>query len=88
MDKAEKAEYYLLKRGLFYGPNNCGYTGIRAHAGLYPAYRARPDNGVTAIHMSEAPDYSPACYDDLKMSHLVARVADLEKRLRALEGNE
>lgn len=26
---------YIIKRGLYYGPNSCGYTAIRERAGVY-----------------------------------------------------
>lgn len=73
-------EYLLLKRGLYYRPNNRGYTGIRDEAGRYDESDAYPDGGVTAIHEFDAPYFAPACWNDVKVSHLMGLIADAENR--------
>ena len=85
-------EYLLMKRGLYYRPDNMGYTGVREYAGRYLESDACPDDGVTAIHEDDAPEYSPACYDDLKIKRLQeqrgaqsTRIKELEEALRRLE---
>lgn len=57
----DKQEYLLLKRGWYYRPDNCGYTGSKLQAGRYPKSRADAAAGITAIHEDDAPDYSPEC---------------------------
>jgi hypothetical protein len=59
-------KYLLMKRGVYYAPDNQGYTGLKRQAGLYHETDAQPDEGVTAIHICEAPDYAPNCYADYK----------------------
>ena len=71
-------EYLLLKRGLYYRPNNVGYTGIRNEAGRYDESEAYPGGGVTAIHESEAPYFAPACWNDVKVSHLMGLLSAAE----------
>lgn len=66
-------EWVKIKRGLFYKPDNCGYTGIRDHAGRYSEDEAKAEarlEGVTAMPLSEAPEFSAACFDDLARAHL------------------
>ena len=74
--------YLLVKRGLYYRPDNCGYTGIKEHAGRYREVDALGLDGVMAIHEDEAPDYSSACFEDLKEAHLKSRIAALEAALK------
>ena len=78
MDDLIERRYLLMKRDLYYAPDNKGYTGIKDKAGRYLESDASPRNGVTAIHEDEAPDFSPACWDDLKVAHLQDRIAALE----------
>lgn len=80
-----------MKRGLFYAPNDCGYTGIRDLAGRYSEAEAKAETsceGVTAMPLSEAPEFSPACYDDLARQHLQSQrdkaCRELELTLRAV----
>lgn len=80
------ARYLLVKRGLYYRPNNNGYTGIKEHAGRYRDVDALGLDSVTAIHEDEAPEYSAACFEDLKCAHMQARIAALiEERDRLRE---
>ncbi len=67
--------YLLVKRGLYYRPGNQGYTGIRDKAGRYYESDAMPDSGVEAIHQDEAPIFSPACFEDVKVSYLMSNLA-------------
>lgn len=73
-------EYLLVKRGLYYRPDNQGYTGIRDLAGRYFESDASPEDGVTAVHHEEAPLFSAACFDDLKVKHLLGKIAEAEER--------
>ena len=67
----------LVKRGLYYRPDNCGYTGVKENAGRYDASEARPDSGVFAVHEDEAPIYSPGCFHDLAAEHFAKKVHEL-----------
>lgn len=82
----ESGERYLLvKRGLYYRPDNRGYTGIKDHAGRYLASDASPDCGVTAIHEDQAPEYSEACYPDVMAEHLAKKIASLTSELATVK---
>lgn len=76
--------FLLVKRGLYYAPDNHGYTGIKERAGRYLESDASPDSGVTAIHEDEAPDYSPACFHDTAREHLQSKVDRLRAENEAL----
>jgi hypothetical protein len=79
-------EYLLIKRGLYYAPNRQGYTGVKARAGRYTQDEgeALADCGVTFVHQDEAPMFSPACWNDVKVGYLLERIAEREKALRDL----
>ena len=72
--------YLIRKHGLYYAPNSQGYTGIRDKAGRYtlteaiarahPNGKDGPRDGMDYIHESEAPEFSPKCFEDLKVKHL------------------
>jgi hypothetical protein len=83
--------YLLTKRGLYYGPNNQGYTGLRERAGRYFQSDADGLSGVGAIHEDEAPEFAPACWQDVKVSYLQdiivrqrAEIAALRTHLKGL----
>ncbi|EPR09804.1 hypothetical protein M527_06660 [Sphingobium indicum IP26] len=76
--------FLLVKRGLYYRPGNQGYTGIKDRAGRYPESDARPEDGITAIHEDEAPEYSQACFADLKEKHMLGKIAALEEEIKRL----
>lgn len=88
--QAVKPRYLLMKRDLYYRPDNRGYTGIRDKAGRYFETDALPDCGVTAIHEDDAPEFSKACFDDLARDHLqekvAAQAAEIARLREALEG--
>lgn len=69
--------YLLVKEGLYYRPNSNGYTGIKDEAGRFPASRASEADGIEAIHEDDAPDYSAACWDDVKAKHQAKRRATI-----------
>jgi len=81
---ADGRHFLLMKRGLYYRPENCGYTGIKDHAGRYFASDATPDSGVTAVHENEAPDFSPACFDDLARKHLQDQITTRDQQIAEL----
>jgi len=69
--------FLLVKRGLYYRPGGCGYTGIKEQAGRYRKDEACPESGITAVHESAAPEYAPGCFHDLAAAHMAKRVAEL-----------
>jgi hypothetical protein len=76
--------WVIIKRGLFYRPDNCGYTGIRDYAGHYSEDEAKATadgDGVTCMKLSDAPEYSSACFSDLKEQHLQGRITTLTARV-------
>lgn len=65
--------WLVMKRGLYYRPNDCGYTGIRDHAGHYTLDEAKDrarGEGITIVRMDRAPEFTTACYDALARDHL------------------
>lgn len=69
--------WLLVKRDLYYRPNGEGYTGIRDNAGRYTYEEAKAHchdvpggNPVTMVRLSEAPEFTRACFDDLARAHL------------------
>lgn len=78
-DRLEQAEncYLLLKRGLYYRPKSCGYTGVKRDAGRYPKSMADLRSGVAAIHEDDAPIYAPATFADIAAADFSAKVLEL-----------
>lgn len=76
--------YLLVKRGLYYGPNNNGYTGFKERAGRYDASEADEESGVTAIHEDEADEIAPKCFDDLARDWLNTKLTMLRQEAEAL----
>lgn len=76
----DEPRYLLLKRGLYYRPNNQGYTGIKENAGRYTKAEgdALADCGVTAVHEDDADEFSAACYHDVARAHLEAKLAQVK----------
>lgn len=85
---SDEPRYLLLKRGLYYRPNNQGYTGIKENAGRYTQAEgdALADCGVTAIHEDEADQFSAACYHDVARAHLKAKLAQAKAEIDRLNG--
>ena len=76
--KLDDRRFLLVKRGLYYRPDNCGYTGIKDRAGRYLESDAMPLSGVTAIAEEDAPMFSSACFEDIKIDYLLTKITDLE----------
>lgn len=77
-------DWLIIKRGLFWRPNGCGYTGIRDEAGRYShAYAsARAESGVcTIMRAAEAPEFLPVAHNDLVIKHLTGQRDSLVKAL-------
>ncbi|WP_324695568.1 hypothetical protein [Novosphingobium sp. RL4] len=76
--------FLLVKRGLYYAPDNHGYTGFKDKAGRYLESDAY--EGVRAIHVDQAEEFAPACFVDLKVDCLTKQRDDARgeiTRLRA-----
>lgn len=69
--------FLLMKRGLYYRPDNNGYTGLKSEAGRYRENEAYPDGGVTAIHENDAEEFAPGCWQDMKIAHLERQIEKL-----------
>lgn len=78
--------YLLVKRGLYYAPNNQGYTGVKAFAGRYREVDALGLDSVTAIHEDDAPMFSKACWEHVKVSYLQAEIAKRDAVIDGLLG--
>lgn len=88
MTEAPEHGYLLVKGGLYYRPDACGYTGIKANAGRYSLAEAEyyhdPSAGVSVTHESIAPEFSCACYDDLKAQYLMQQRDDQDAEITRL----
>lgn len=76
--------FLLMKRGLYYGPDNHGYTGFKDKAGRYLESDAY--EGVQAIHEDQADEFAPECFEDLKVKYLMEQRDEAREdaaRLRA-----
>ena len=77
-------EFLLMKRDLYERPNHHGYTGIKEYAGRYYEHDAAPDHGVIAIHQDEAPEYTKACFDDVREKHIKDKMDQLSDALAGM----
>lgn len=56
---SQATHYYILKRGVYYRPNSCGYTDCRHRAGVYSKeeaiseYLACDELGIRPVDISE-----------------------------------
>jgi hypothetical protein len=72
-DKLVERRYLLVKRGLYYRPENAGYTAIKAEAGRY--LQSDAIDGVNyAVHEDEAAQFSPSAWEATKIAHLSNRI--------------
>ena len=82
---SDAPRYLLIKRGLYYRPNNQGYTGKRSEAGRYPETDADDMSGITAVHEDNAAEYAPACWQETINQDLRARLNAAERERDALQ---
>lgn len=72
--REEPEPWLIIKRGVYYAPNRSGYIGILDLAGRYTEQEAKAEasveRGITAVRLSEAPEFTDACFDDLALKHL------------------
>lgn len=78
--------FLLVKRGLYYAPNNQGYTGVKDRAGRYREVDALGLDGVTAIHEDKAPLFAPACWQETKAAFYEEKIAAFAEREARLVG--
>ncbi len=91
MTKPETEQWLVVKRNLYWRPNDCGYTGIRNHAARYTLDEAKArvgsgDHGVTMIRADLAPEFTNACFDDLARDHLTRQRDDARAEAELLRG--
>ena len=87
--------FLILKRDLYECPNHCGYTGIKDNAGQYTleevALSMPPDKyfplneHVYFIREEDAPEYTRACYWDVREAHIKDKLRALQARVAELE---
>lgn len=85
---AEQEAWLIVKHDLYYRPDRCGYTGIRDHAGRYSQADAEAEaghEGITAIRLADAPEFSKSCHHDLALKHVIEHRAVLLKMLVAAQ---
>lgn len=70
-------KYLLIKRGLYWRPDSCGYTGLKREAGRYDetdaSCRCHDEGtpfGVTMIAEEDAHYFSPSCPGDVKQREI------------------
>jgi hypothetical protein len=83
-DDLVERRYLLVKRGLYYGPNNQGYTGMKKQAGRYREVDALGLENTTAIHEDDAGEYAPACWMETKLADKQDRIEAQDKLIEAL----
>lgn len=81
-------QYVLLKRDLFDCPKHMGYTGIRDKAGVYLEWEVKAyeipiretycprDHDLYGLPLSEAPEFTRACFADLARDHLRGKIEE------------
>lgn len=99
--------FLIVKYDLYYRPKSQGYTGIKDHAGRYtldevavmfPNMESENQDGMTFIAEEDAPEFSKACFWDLKLEHVtkqrdsaqaeIARLTSEVERLRDIAEGE
>lgn len=86
--ESEPTDWLIVKRGLYYKPDNCGYTGIRDHAGRYSREEAEAsarNPAVSIVRLADAPEFSEACFDDLARAHLIEQRDSLQSQVERLK---
>lgn len=73
----QEDRFLIVKRGLYYRPDSCGYTGLKREAGRYPASYANARSGETSIHEDDAPEYSSACWEETRLADKDRQIAEL-----------
>ena len=91
--KEQGREFFIIKRGLFYRPDNCGYTDRPILAGLYteadaiatsyPTGSDGPRDGMFCKHHSEVGDADWVAFKALADAYeaQAKRIAELEAAL-------
>lgn len=90
---AAEKQYLIVKRDLYYRPKAMGYTGIKDEAGrysldevavLFPNLESENQDGMSFIAEDEAPDYSPACWHDVKARHMAGKLEAAQQQITGL----
>lgn len=85
--------YLLMKRGLYWRPNDQGYTGLKSEAGRYTYseafartnYEYEGYEPVTMVMEQEAPRYAPGCASDVRQKDMEQRLDKLEAENKLLK---
>jgi len=89
--------FLIMKRDLYYRPNAQGYTGIKEHAGRYtleqvaamfPNMDSPHQDGTEFIRECDAPEYTKACFQDLREAHQAQRLTTLAAENATLRASE
>lgn len=89
--------FLIMKRDLYYRPNAQGYTGIKEYAGRYtleqvaamfPNMDSPHQDGTEFIRECDAPEYTKACYHDLKEAHQAQRLTTIAAENATLRASE
>lgn len=72
-----EGHFLLVKRGLYYRPDNQGYTGLKVYAGRYREVDALGLDGVIAIHEDDALVFAPSCWGEVKDAYLTRVIAEM-----------
>lgn len=67
--------YLLIKRGLYWRPDGCGYTGLKREAGRYSDKESAwveteghlSDPSTARVHEDRAPRFAPRCCSEVAM---------------------
>jgi hypothetical protein len=86
---ATEDAWLLVKRGLFYRPNNSGYTGIRDEAGRYSRQDADEHMaaGGKAMREADAPEFMPGAYSDIVIKRLTEQRDEARVELARIRGD-
>lgn len=80
-------QYVIIKEGLYYKPNQMGYTGVLKYAGRYSEDEAKSHARIPGIfyqHEDTAPRFSANCFSDIRDREIMGDMDELEAENRRL----
>ena len=90
-EAATEDRFLIMKRDLYYMPEGKGYTGVKKQAGRFSLsdtavrFPDCDDSGLSFIHEDEAPEFSKACFEDIKLAVLRQERDEADDQAVALE---